>query len=81
MRKLVAPTLLALATFVLLMPMACTGGEGDPTRRCETLAGWELPGFTYSSGGTEIGIYLLPLASAVVVFVAVRWLLTRRAPA
>jgi hypothetical protein len=71
MRRTIAAVLVAIAAFVVLMPVACTTGEGEPSARCETLGGWSLPGFEGASTGWTA--YVVPLVVAVVVFVVVRW--------
>jgi hypothetical protein len=75
-----APIVVALLVFAALMPVVCSGGEGDPLVRCATFAGWTLPGFSYPAGGVDdITLYAFPLLVAVASFFAVRWLLSRKA--
>ena len=76
MRKWVIAPIAGLSAFVLTYPAVCSGGEGDPGSRCETIAGWHLPGFTYSEG-REVVIYLFPSITAIAAFLIARWLLGR----
>jgi hypothetical protein len=77
MRRTIAAILAAIGAFVVLMPVSCLHGEGEPSARCETLAGWALPGFEGTSTGWTA--YVVPLAAALVVFVVVRLVLRERA--
>lgn len=67
-----------LITFVALIPVACLRGEGNPEARCQTLAGWTLPGFEGTS--TAWTAYIVPRIGALLVVMVLRGFRHTRRP-
>jgi hypothetical protein len=65
----------AFVALVLTYPVVCAGGEFEPVNRCSNIMGLALPGFAYR-GDDEYRIYVVPLAVAVLAFLAV-WRVAR----
>jgi hypothetical protein len=75
-RTVLLAVLAAIVVFVLLYPVICAGGEFESVNRCQNAFGLRLPGFSYR-GGQEFRIYIVPIAGAVLAFLATWRLLSR----
>jgi hypothetical protein len=73
-KRLLLAAAAAIVALVLLYPVSCVGGEFEPVKTCENVAGLTLPGFSYR-GNEEYRIYLVPLAGMALASIVV-WRLT-----